>query len=438
MHRKFISILLIPILLGSCSGNNQSENLIPLSPLEVNTLSLPSSNTHNPNSTWWGYHMSKLARDGQFVYVGIIENDTENSAITAHYNVYKVGSDGNRTLVGSHSASRPGNLLITSDGALHVFVFQPLDASINDSVGNLVYYHYPDARADLFTTVTSETIQSSPSPVQESVNIRIGATLNANNVLAVGYGLNFEASTASKAMVVFTKTPGQTWQKRIYSNLAHEYYYPFLALTGSNRIFVLPVQDDFVQASPPFNRYYKSPLLLFDGTSWSQQMIIDLSTHPSAIGDQNKQLVEQSELLETASGNVMAIVIDKSNGFDDFKFTRVTFDSTGNQIASDNLDWASGKSLRWIRSFEIDSGLYDLGLSNTGRVYLHRAASNQTVRIELSGMNGAYIYLSSGRGGSHQNHDTLDLLAIPGNSGSYPSPGMKLHLISKSKIKALF
>ncbi len=65
--RNFISILLLQMLLVSCSDKNGSENLIPLSPLEVNTLSLPSSNTHNPNSTWWGYHMSKLARDGEFV-----------------------------------------------------------------------------------------------------------------------------------------------------------------------------------------------------------------------------------------------------------------------------------------------------------------------------------------------------------------------------------
>jgi len=382
--------------------------------------------------------MSKLARDGDCVYVGIVENDTGSSTVPADFNVYKVSPGGSRTLVGTHPSSRPGNILVSSDGALHVFVFQPINSSINDSIGNLVHYHYPSARTDQFTTVTNETIESAPSPYVETVNIRIGATLNANDTLAVGYGLNFEASTASKAMVVFTKPSGQSWQKLISSNLAHEYYYPFIALTSANKLFVLPVQDDFVPASPPYNRYYKSPLLYFDGSVWSQQMILDLSGHPSAINDQTRQLVEQTELFETTFGNLVAVVIDKSKGFDAYEFKKSTFDSSGVRTDEKNLDWASGKKLRWIRVFEIESELYFLGLSFNGETYLHQDSSNKTVRVSISGMNTAYIYLSSGRGGIHQNHTNLDILAIPGSSTRYPSPGMNLHTISKSEIKALF
>jgi hypothetical protein len=51
-------------------------------------------------------------------------------------------------------------------------------------------------------------------------------------------------------------------------------------------------------------------------------------------------------------------------------------------------------------------------------------------------MSNAYFYLSSGRGGEHQNHSTLDILAVSGNSQDYPSPGMNLYILSKSEIKS--
>lgn len=435
---KILLMLVFFFLLSSCEKGNNSQDLIPASALNFQTFNLPSSTFHNPNSTWWGYNMSKIVRDHDSVYVGIIENDTQDTRIKADFNVYKVDPSGVKTLVGSHKTSRPGNILVSSSGALHVFVLDPTDPTSNDSIGNLVYYSYPNARSNDFSTKSSEIIRSVGPGNSETVNIRMGATINGNDTLAVGYGLNYESSTSSRAMVIFTKTTAGSWEENIYGGLMHEYYYPYLVLTNSEKMFVLPVQDDYVPGPNPYNRYYKSPIMFFNGTNWSQQMLLDLSKHPLAINDDNTQLVEQTELFETSNGNVIGIVIDKTVNWGSYRFKKMILDSSGNQISLGYLSWPSNKSLRWIRAFEIDSELYYLGVSSDGKAYFVQDSSSKIVRVSIPSLNQAYVYLSSGRGGAHQDHDYLDILSVSGNSDDYPSPGMKLHKISKAAIKALF
>lgn len=426
---KIILLFMITLIL-SCKKQNATNNLI------FKHFNLPSSNTHSPNSTWWGYHMIKVARNKDDLYFGIIENDTGNTADLALFKVYKINVNGDQTLVASHSTSRPGNLLVSSTGELHVLVFEPIDASINDSVGSLVHYRYANASVNNFNLSERIVVNAAPNAYQETVNIRLGATIDANDQIAVAYGLNFHQESSSKAMIVYTKKPGESWIQNIFTNLLHEYYYPFVILSDTNKIYVLPVQDDYVPGSPAYNRYYKIPFLYYDGSSWSQQMLLDLSTHALAQNDTIPQLVEQSEFFQRSNGTLAAILIDKSLGYDQFKFKLNTFNQSAVLTDSSELTWPAGKKIRWIRAFEIDSELYYIGNTSTSNTYIAKHSNNKFIKLEIQGMANAYFYLSSGRGGAHQNHSTLDILAVSGNSQDYPSPGMNLYVLSKNEIKS--
>lgn len=425
-----IILLFVITLFSSCKKQNATNNLI------LKHFNLPSSNTHSPNSTWWGYNMIKVARKKDEIYFGVIENDTGSNADLALFKVYKINDNGDQTLVASHTTSRPGNLLVSSTGELHVLVFEPIDASINDSIGSLVHYRYANASLNNFNLSERIVVNEAPNAYQETVNIRLGATIDSNDRIAVAYGLNYHQASGSKAMIVYTKRPGETWLESVYTNLSHEYYYPFVILSDTNKIYVLPVQDDYVPGSPAYNRYYKIPLLYHDGSSWNHQMLLDLSTHPLAQNDTIPQLVEQSEFFQRSNGTLGAILIDKSLGYNQFKFKLNTFNESAVLLDSSELTWPLGKKIRWIRAFEIDSELYYIGNTSTSNTYIAKHSNNKFIKLEIQGMSNAYFYLSSGRGGAHQNHSTLDILAVSGNSQDYPSPGMNLYVLSKNEIKS--
>jgi hypothetical protein len=395
---------------------------------------LPSSHTHAPNSTWWGHQQGKVARHGDTVYVGIIENDVGDGRSAADYNLYEV-SDLGVFLRGSHPSSRPGNVLVDAEGTIHVLSFEPVDPTINDSVGSLIHTAYVEAPAGNFENPSRTVVRAASNPYVETVNIRVGATVSEAGEVSVAYGLNAMEGYAGKVMVLQTRDITGVWRESVLDDVGHEYYYPFVAHTSSRRI-VLPVQDDYVAGNPPFNRYYQIPLFAHDGAGWSSEMLIDVSNDPLAVDDARTQLVEQSELFERSDGTVVAVYKDKRAGT-----TFVSREITAEGVVGPpvTLEWASGAGLEWVRAFEIHGDLYFWG-SSWGQAHVVRAVDASVVPLVLPDWpKGAYPYLSSHRGGAVRNaSDWLDVLAVSGDSEQYPSPGMELYRIPKTSIVQMF
>jgi hypothetical protein len=398
-------------------------------------VSVPSSQTHGPNSTWWGYNMSKVVRHGDVVYFGVIENDTGVSSDLAEFNVYRLKSGAFKKKV-SVPASRPGNLLVDSDGGLHVIAFEPIDISGWDSAGSLIHYFYEGAVENNFSLTEKVTIIEADHSYDLSVNIRTGATISKNDKLAVAYGAPSRSGYAGKILVLHTKLPGEPWQENVLEDVEHEYYYPFL-VQKENDTFILPVQDDFVgrEDGSAFNRYYKIPLFTFSGGDWNSEMLIDVSTHSLALNDEEPQLVEQSDLFEKSNGRMVAIYKDRRHS--QVRFYMREISAQGEVGKSQELKWARGKN--WVRAFEIESKLYFF-MNSWDSAHFVRASDGKSIEVELpSFQKGVYPYFSSNRGGIHQNQTaTLDFYAISGSSSLYPSPGAKLYEIPKRSIKKLF
>ncbi len=417
----------------SCSSK---EPVVSIPGLSLTIL--PSSRTHSPNSTWWGYNMTKISRFGASIYYGIIEGDTGATTTLADFVIYKKKDGLPPARVASIPVSRPGNVLVDPSGKLHVIAFEPYDVSICGWCGSLVHYEYANVQADDFSQTSRTVIRQALSPTDEVVNIRVGATSNGQGHLAVSYGLFLDPVSNSKTLFLYTKAPNGAWTEQKITQLPTDYWYPYVVYKDSGRAFLLPVQDEFVPGPPAFNRYYKIPFFSFDGASWSESMLFDLSQDPLAITDQYPEIAEQSELFERSNGEVIAIYKDRKNP-QNFEFKMRFISALGAVGPETPLQWTNGRKVIWIRAFEVGTNLYFLAIGYD-TAYIVKADTNEIKQVGFPGMRTvSYPYLSSGRGGAFRNHlPTLDLLMFTGDQQNYPSPGSQLYQVPKQSIADLF
>lgn len=434
---NFLFVVAISAITGvlSCSKNSdEAATSVDIALLSYSAL--PSSQYHQPNSTWWGYNMSKIARYGSNVYYGIIQDDTGTSTSTANFKIYKKPDNGSPILVASIPTSRPGNVLIDNTGRLHAIIFEPHTISQSDWIGSLVHYQYDNVETDDFALTLRTVINQAPNANTEVVNIRIGATTNSQGHLAVAHGLYSDPSDFTHAEYLYTKSPSGSWVTQKTTNLPHEYYYPFIVYSDAGKATITPVQDDFVSSgSGNYNRYYKIPLMTFSSGVWNSQMMLDLSNDPLAVSDQKPNLVEASELFEKTNGEIISIYKDKRTN--NYIFKMRTISAAGTMGSETSLDWATG--MNWVRAFEIDGELYFLANSYDS-AYIAKSSTGVAKKINLPGLkSGTYSYTSAGRGGSLRNAaTTIDFFMVPGSSQDYPSPGTQLYQIPKQSIKNLF
>jgi hypothetical protein len=440
MKLRILPALLIftTVSLSSCRnelGGSLTNGRYGASIESLTTEQLPSSNTHAPNSTWWGYNMSKIVRHGSNVYYGIIQDDSGLRNTNANFNIYKKPDGAEPVLVASLITSRPGNVLVDHLGRLHAIIFEAHSVSVNDSIGSLVHYQYDDVESDDFTLSSRIVVNEAVNPYQEVVNIRLGATTNNLGHLAVAHGLYSDPISGTRAKYLYTKSPTGAWVTNKLTGLDHEFYYPFVVYDDYGKASLLPVQDDYVAGNPPFNRYYIVPFMTFEAGTWNSVRLADYSQHPLAISDQRPQLTEQSELFETTTGELVAIYKDKRSNRHTFRVRTI---STSGAVSSEStLDWAIG--MNWLRAFEIEGELYYLALSWES-AFIAKASSGVVKKVNLPGLKkGVYPYTSAGRGGASRNAlTTIDFLMISGASSSYPSPGTQLYQMPKESIKSLF
>src|SRR3989338_6413886 len=162
----------------------------PTQPAKIQLFSekIPGSKFRNPDSTWWGYNQTKIARFKDLVFTYVIENSDEDTATSSLFTVYKKNGNNPWEKGASFSTSRPGNLLVDSLGTLHAFVFEPTDIKKNDSIGKLKHYYFLDAKDGDIQNFKEELIVDNDG-INETVNIRVGAAISKDDMIAVAFGL---------------------------------------------------------------------------------------------------------------------------------------------------------------------------------------------------------------------------------------------------------
>lgn len=398
--------------------NNKQEN----KKLQVFYEKIPGSRFHGPDATWWGYNQSKIVRFGDYVFMYVIENTDDTNTTTSPFVVYKKFKNSPWEKGASFPTSRPGNILIDSDGILHAFVFEPFDVVKNDSWGKLKHYYFPSSSTGDITTYQQETVIDNDG-TNETVNIRVGAAIGPDNTLAFAFGTgrynNVYKDFSEHAYV--KKTPERIWTHLIAGEeLDHEWYYPFV-WAGNNEFHVLPVQDDWNgQGTPqlPYpNLYQKIMYFAFRNGIWKKELIADLSRHPLARS--RPRLLEQEDLYVDNKGTVHILYKEFLDPQTQWKTTAHKHITKTIQGSSEERIDMGKDDINWIRIFEANGFLYYLYVSYD-KAYIRKDGAKNLIDLPLPpDAHGMYPYIATVRGGTREREEYIDILFLAADQYDY-------------------
>jgi len=416
------------LMIGGCEK-------IEVSSINVFSEQIPGSKNHGPNGTWWGYNQSKIVRYGTTVYMYVVENENldnnpnPNAANPSKIAIYRKDGEGSWQRGAQFNTSRPGNILIDSQGIVHLIVFEPTytNPSENGSYGRLKHYWFPNCKTGDINTYQEEIIVDNDGATQgETVNIRVGASIGANDMIAVSYGL------VKKHVVCYKEKNGIKWiQEFAGIGLGSDFYYPYVAVTDFG-ISILAVQDDWTGANQP-TLYQKSRYFEKRNGSWINHDVINLQNHPLA--QTRPELVDNSDLYVDANGLVNIIYLSKIDPGDKYRNSFVQGTRNGNVWNNVDIPITDSKT-NWIRMFEVAGQMYYI-CTTWDRVYIKKGLNGEYKRLDIPKIKGIYPYLASPRGGTKSSENYIDLLLLCGGSDSYPNAKNYYVRIAKSELSKM-
>ena len=372
---------------------NNSSNKEP----KVFYEKIKGSKFHSPDGTWWGYNQSKIVRFKDKVFTYYIDNDDDSNKTVSRFVVMIKDGDKPFEEGAKFRTSRPGNLLIDSNGVLHAFVFEPFDVTKNDSWGKIIHYWFPNSSNGDITNFQKEIVVDNDGK-SETANIRVGAAIGADDTMAVSFGLTkFDPLYKEQSEHVYFKKPDEkSWNHTFTDNLPHDYYYPF-TFVSENAFYLLPIQDDFTGQGNP-NIYQKIMFMEVKDGEWMNELVVDLSSHPLA--KTRPRLLEQEDLYEDADGNIHIM-------YKEFLDERNDYAATVHWHVKGRLgSWKSEQinlekpGVNWVRLVEVDGKLYYL-ITTFGEVFISPVENVKLTKINVpDDAKNNYPYVSTPKVGT--------------------------------------
>jgi hypothetical protein len=428
--RSYICLLFAFVLsaLGACKKKN-----CPDIPTLVEVI--PGSTYHQENGTWWGYNQQKIVRYQNRVFMAVVDNQNLDSGYPNASNpstvyIYTKHSNDHWVKGAGFPTSRPVNLIMDSEGCLHVFVFEPTEnnPSENGSLGKLQHYWFPESHLGNIQSYQSETVINHTAGQPETVNIRIGASIAENNVMYLSFGLNQDVKVYHKHI------HDNSWiSEDAGTNLGNSYYYPFIT-TKNHEPVVLAVQDDYVGPGLPAI-YFKSKLFSKENGIWSNETLLDLSAHPLATT--RNRLVDNCELFTDEHQNVFGIYQTLLDPEVSWKSKFYQFHkSASNEITTQEIP-LEDDAINRIRAVAYGGQVYYFCVSYD-HFYVKKGIDGPLREIHLPNFkSGNYIYLSNPSNGTSAHEDFLDILLLNGNAADYPNATNYYIRIAKSELLKL-
>jgi len=418
-------ILLALLLIGGCEK-------IEVSSVAVFSEQIPGSKNHGPNGTWWGYNQSKIVRYGSTVYMYVVENENidnnpnPNATNPSKIAIYRKDGEGGWQKGASFNTSRPGNILMDSEGIVHLIVFEPTYTlpSENGSYGRLKHYWFPNCKTGDITSFQEEIIVDNDGVSQgETVNIRVGASIGANDMIAVSYGM------IKNHIVCYKEKNGIKWTQEFAGTaLGSDFYYPYVAITDFG-ITILAVQDDWTGPNQP-TLYQKSRYFEKRNGTWMNMDVINLQNH--ALAQSRPELVDNSEIYIDANGLVNIIYLTKLNPSDKYQNSFIHGTRSGNAWTNQTLTTTDEKT-NWVRMIEVGGQMYYI-CTTWDKVYIKKGVSGEYKRLNVPKIEGIYPYLAAPRSGTKPSESYIDLLLLCGSSDSYPNAKNYYVRIAKSEL----
>lgn len=393
---------------------------------------IPGSKFHGPDATWWGYNQSKIVRFGNIVFTYVIENSDDSNKTSSPFVIYKKEGDYPWRKGASFTTSRPGNILIDSQGILHAFVFEPYDVVKNDSWGKLKHYSFPNAKDGDITNFEEETVIDNDG-TNETVNIRVGAAIGPDDTLAIGFGLTTynPLYKGHSEHLYFKKPKDNTWTHLIAGeNLGHDWYYPFVWVERGE-FHLLPVQDDYNRPdnskTPYLNIYQKIMYFTYQQGSWEKELITDLSKHKLA--SSRPRLLEQEELFKDSSGKIHILYKEFLDPDSTWKATSHKHIIKEDKNSKTQIIDFGREEFNWIRLFEVEDTLYYF-LTTFDSFYIAKVGEEKLVKLSsLKGPQGTYPYIATIRTGTKESEKFVDILLLAADQKIYAEGKQKNYYI---------
>jgi len=378
---------------------------------------IPGSLNHSPDATWWGYNQSKIARYGDTVFTYVVHNDND-PATKSLMTLYKKTGEDPWEQGASLPCSRPGNILIDSNGGLHALVFDPEDILANDSLGSLEYYYFPQAsNGDIDTFIHTTVVPAPSGNGNQTVNIRIGASIGQDDTIVLAFGLHSNTSEH----LYYKKTSGLEWNHLIAGvNLGHDFYYPYPLVIDSGYA-ILAIQDDYVEIDGQANNlYHIAAYFQSNEHGWSNEYLLDNTQSSQALTHSQWQTVDISDLYLDTDGGIHVVLQDRvtekwlhyKKAFADNDWTISTINTPG--------------GVNWVRLIEIEGTLYYM-MSSWREFRLMNSNTEKMVKLDLESLagkrqvEGMYPYVASPRTGTSAASKFVDILLLNGSSDAYPN-----------------
>jgi len=427
MKKKLLLILLLPLIVipATClviilfSDRKTSDSETIETTINYFYEKIPGSKNHSPDATWWGYNQSKIARHNDTVFMYVIHND-DNPATESDFTIYKKEGDNSWVKGAKFPSSRPGNILVDSQGVLHAFVFEPIDILENDSLGILKHYWFPNASTGDITNYKEETVIHDKGQT-EMVNIRTGAAIGKDDTMAIGFGLTEGNTYNGHSEHLYYKRPNESKWKHLIAGeeLGHDFYYPFV-LVSDIGFHLLAVQDDYVPSGD--NVYQIIEYFEYNENAWTHESLADLRNHP--LSSERLALLEQSELFEDAGGTFHVIYKERLNPKKEWEVSELkhlTKSTDEWETKSLKFDIGGGnETIDWVRLVEIDNQLYYIATSNID-LYLGKVGNDNLTRMNMpNALAGPYLYVADTQGQTNANEKYVDILLLSGDMKAYP------------------
>ena len=424
-----IAIICCLVQLTACKKD------IVTAPIDIYYEQIPGSKNHGPNGTWWGYNQSKIVRFENIVYMYVVDNQNidnnpnPNASNPSKLVLYKKQGDNAWQKGSEFNTSRPGNILIDSEGIVHLIVFEPTytQSTENGSYGKLKHYWFPNSNTGDISNFQQETIIDNDGVSQgETVNIRVGASIGKNDMLAVSFGLN------KTHQFYYKEKNGIKWFMDFAGQyLNSDFYYPYVLVSESG-VSILAIQDDWVGTNQP-NLYQESYYFEKKNGVWTQESIINLQSH--SLAQSRPQLVENSDLYQDENNQIHLVYQTRLNPSDEWQNTFFHATKTPTSWNTDEI-FISDKNSNWMRMIEIEGEIYYL-CSSWDKLYVKKGIEGEFSKLNVPKVKGMYIYLDSPRGGTNTNATYIDILMLNGSSNDYPNAKNYYVRIEKSEFAKL-
>jgi hypothetical protein len=382
---------------------------------------LPASRWH-ANGSWWGYHQTKLVRDGGTAFVAILDNDV---AAGEPYEARVLRVDADVVDLARLPTSRPGQLLLAG-GDLHAVVFEPGNMASDPSSGGLRSY-----------AVARDGSGSTMAKIAPASNIRFGATVLSGGDGLVVWTESVGAQYGVRLRRAALGAPIAEWPEVALLPTDTNFQYPYVVSDGA-RALVAAVENEH-EDDGLGNRYQQVLLWQAElGSSGAPEEVtaIDLRGHPLAAS--RRRLLEVSDLYLDGGGAAHLLVKTFDDPFDP------TSASLAYRVKPDAASpWGPptllGYRCSWGRFLEVAGSAGPI-VACSGYASLHLRTLDGSREIELRlppRLVSPYVYVAAPRSGTAPDEPLVDLLLFAGTASSYPDGPAVLATVARAELGAL-